>query len=464
MCALFFQNCATQFSLDMEKLGESQQTSDTNNPDAFNSVQDPVIKLVSKLDPIVNTSSLELIFTVDFGGSKLKTVTCQMDALPATDCSKFQILYSNLVDGSHSLTIHAENQVGKSADLVKTFLKDTQAPVISFVVSSLPSTTTNQQIANISFTTLESGSGINSLECSIDGGAYSKCTSPVQLSGLSIGAHSLAIKSTDKAMNASSILTHNWVIDLTAPTVIISSTPAVQTNLTTAAFSFSGSGTASFECQLDSAAFAKCTSPVNYTGLSSANHTFKVRGTSASGVVSAVAQAAWLVDTIAPPAPVITANVAASTSLTAATLSFASTADSGSGLKSYQCALDAASFAVCTSSVTVSALSIAQHTFKVKAIDNVSNESVVSVFTWTVTAVPDWVVPPITLTEATGTFRLADTLPVGIVKGGTFSVDPAGTPLPSKMKLNPDGLLEVGAETALTAPNTAGVVFAYTEP
>jgi hypothetical protein len=44
-------------------------------------------------------------------------------------------------------------------------------------------------------------------------------------------------------------------------------------------FTFSSTdGTATFECQLDAGGFSACTSPKNYTELSSGNHTFEVRG------------------------------------------------------------------------------------------------------------------------------------------------------------------------------------------
>jgi hypothetical protein len=48
------------------------------------------------------------------------------------------------------------------------------------------------------------------------------------------------------------------------------------------AFSSPGGGAASFECSLDSAAFSGCQSPVQYSGLSSGSHSFKVRALGAT--------------------------------------------------------------------------------------------------------------------------------------------------------------------------------------
>jgi hypothetical protein len=63
-----------------------------------------------------------------------------------------------------------------------------------------------------------------------------------------------------------------------APDTTITAGPAQgsSTASTTATFSFTGT-TTSFECKLDLGAFAPCTSPKAYTGLSVGSHTFQVR-------------------------------------------------------------------------------------------------------------------------------------------------------------------------------------------
>ncbi|HTT13156.1 MAG TPA: hypothetical protein VMG60_19970 [Burkholderiaceae bacterium] len=57
---------------------------------------------------------------------------------------------------------------------------------------------------------------------------------------------------------------------------------------------------------------------------------------------------------------------------------------------------------------------------------------------------------------------LSWSLPPGIKRGGTFSVDPSGAPLPASVTLSPDGKLSLAA--GATQGSTYGVVFAYTEP
>ena len=58
---------------------------------------------------------------------------------------------------------------------------------------------------------------------------------------------------------------------------------------------------ASFECKLDMAMFATCTSPVSLTMLADGSHTFMVRAKDANGNVDPTpASFTWVVDTTAP--------------------------------------------------------------------------------------------------------------------------------------------------------------------
>jgi hypothetical protein len=77
-------------------------------------------------------------------------------------------------------------------------------------------------------------------------------------------------------------------------------------------------------------------------------------------------------------------------------------------------------------------------------------------------AVQSWdpIVPPL-LVGSHLTFDLSRTLPASIARGGRFSVDTAGAPLPRGMSLSTAGLLAVG--TAAIG-SVVGVVFAYEAP
>jgi len=73
-----------------------------------------------------------------------------------------------------------------------------------------------------------------------------------------------------------------------------------------------------------------------------------------------------------------------------------------------------------------------------------------------------WVVNPPSFAVGSGsTFNLANTLPAGVTRGGTFGVSQSGARLPPGMALTPAGVLSVG--TAAVG-SVAGVVFTYATP
>lgn len=86
------------------------------------------------------------------------------------------------------------------------------------------------------------------------------------------------------------------VVDPT-PNTLISSGPAEgsSTTNTTASFSFSAdpAAGASFECKLDGAAYAACTSPKEYTALPAGQHTFSVRAKNSGGTDATPAARSW---------------------------------------------------------------------------------------------------------------------------------------------------------------------------
>lgn len=80
-------------------------------------------------------------------------------------------------------------------------------------------------------------------------------------------------------------------VDTTAPETTFTVTPPASTTETNASFSLGGSdaisGLAGFECQLDGAAFAPCTSPQAFSDLALGSHTFTARSIDVAGNVDA---------------------------------------------------------------------------------------------------------------------------------------------------------------------------------
>lgn len=103
----------------------------------------------------------------------------------------------------------------------------------------------------------------------------------------------------------------SYLEDSAAPDTTIEAKPASPSTSITARFTFTGadpggSGVAGFECKLDGAAFAPCTSPKSYDSLGDGAHRFEVRAIDEVGNVEAKpASYVWQVDTsVAGPPPI----------------------------------------------------------------------------------------------------------------------------------------------------------------
>jgi hypothetical protein len=167
---------------------------------------------------------------------------------------------------------------------------------------------------------------------------------------------------------------------------MIDSTPAAVANSTNAEFTFSSTAMGStFECSLDDASFAPCTSPKSYSKLKVGNHNFKVHAAAAGYTDPTPASFDWTIDKKAPKTT-ITSSPPKLTNDNVATISFTSSeADS-----TFECSLDGADFASCTSPYTSLALGEGKHAFQVRAIDEAGNpdKSPAKAKPWTVDTVP----------------------------------------------------------------------------
>ena len=111
------------------------------------------------------------------------------------------------------------------------------------------------------------------------------CTSPQEVTGLTPGAHTFAVRAIDLAGNADPTpATHTWTYappgpDTTAPDTTIDEHPDAVTVSTDATFRFSSTETGStFECSLDGAPWSPCTSPIDADRPdASRSHTLEVR-------------------------------------------------------------------------------------------------------------------------------------------------------------------------------------------
>jgi hypothetical protein len=153
------------------------------------------------------------------------------------------------------------------------------------------------------------------------------------------------------------------------PDTFIDSGPDAVTTQTTATFTFHAStGDATFECSLDGATYAPCTSPVTYDPVAEGPHDFAVRAVDANGADPTPATRSWRVD-LTPPDTTITSGPGGT--VTSRTATFTFTANEPA--QSFACRLDAGPQVPCTSPHSYAGLSDGPHVFEVAATDQAGN-------------------------------------------------------------------------------------------
>ncbi|MBL8204113.1 MAG: hypothetical protein JNM09_07780 [Blastocatellia bacterium] len=346
-----------------------------------------------------NSSSATFTFTGSDNVTPAGSLTfqCQIDSGGFSACTSPRT-YTGLADGSHTFQVRAVDAAGNTDPTPASYTWTVDATPPNTTITANPTNPSASANASFSFTGSDpGGSGVASFQCQMDGGGFSSCTSPQTYVGLADGSHTFQVRAIDAAGNVDPTpASFTWTIDATGPDTTITANPTNPSASTNASFSFtgndgSGTGVASFQCQLDGGGFSTCTSPQNYTGLADGSHTFQVRAVDTAGNAdSTPASYTWVIDTIVPDTT-ITANPTNPSASANASFSFTGNDGSGSGVASFQCQLDGSGFSACASPQTYTGLSDGSHTFQVRAIDAAGNtDSTPASFTWSIdTAPPD---------------------------------------------------------------------------
>lgn len=357
----------------------------------------PLASINSTPASITNATTASFSFSANPpSGGSITGYLCSVDSGAYGSCSS-PAAYSSLTAGSHSFAVKSvDNNSSQSSPVSFTWTVDLSAPTVS--IGTTPASLVASTNASFSFSGADTGGGsVASYLCSIDSGSYASCASPKSYASLSEGSHTFAVKAVDTAGNTGTAQTSTWTIDLTGPTVTLSSSPSAVNNSTTANLVFSaadsGGGTVSLiQCSLDGAAYSTCTSPKAYSSLSEGNHSVQIKATDSVGNFGAVVTGSWATDLTAPNAT-ITANPSSLTNSTSASFSFSGTDTGGGTVASYLCSMDSGSYNSCSSPAAYSALTTGAHSFAVKAVDTAGNTSSAQTYSWTI----DQTAPSVTI-------------------------------------------------------------------
>jgi hypothetical protein len=338
--------------------------SDIVEPDT--TIDSPPYGLTNDATPTFTFSSpsIEPLLTPGF--------ECRLDSADWASCASPKT-YSTLSDGSHTFHVRAVDAAGNPdpTPASESFTVDATPP--DTTLDSGPSDPTNDATPTFTFSS-EPGA---SFQCRFDLGSFGACSGPGNAhtpSALGEGSHTFYVRAVDAAGNPDpNPASQTFTVDITDPETTLDSGPSDPTNDPTPTFSFDSSEAgSSFQCKVDSASYAPCSSPKTTSTLGSGSHTFYVFATDQAGNDDPTpASQSFTVDTMAPDTT-ITDGPMGKTLDTTPTFSFSS--EPGA---SFQCRIDSGSFGACSGpgdAHTSGALADGSHTFYVRAVDAAGNE------------------------------------------------------------------------------------------
>jgi hypothetical protein len=243
------------------------------------------------------------------------------------------------------------------------------------------------------------------------------------------------------------------------PNTSFQTTEPNPTNDPTGEFAFlSSEVNSTFECRIGAAAFATCAQTFTTASLTDGTYTIEVRAVSPLGFKDPTpASFTWRVDTTPPQTSFVTTE-SNPTSDPTGDFKFGS----NEALSTYQCRVDAGTFATCPEEFSTAALGEGSHTIEVRAVDQAGNtDPTPESYTWTYTDPADADNDGI----PNGTERTLGTNPDdadsdddGVKDGAepSFGSDTDGDGLINALDPDSDndGILD-GTELGLTAPDAA---------
>lgn len=265
-----------------------------------------------------------------FTGEPGATYTCQLaqgaTVLSVQACTSPTVLdLAGRPDGSYTLGVRVTDAAGNpSSAITATYVLDSTAPtapVFSAEPATAPDLTPTWQL------TAEAGAALLCRVLGPDGVPVfdGACTSPftADLTGWPDGAYVLQVRARDQAGNTGVAASSSYLLDTTAPDPVVATAPATPGNTRSPVWTLVTAGI--HECRLIGAAeplteWTGCAGSFtgDLTGQPDGGYTLRVRTRDAAGNLSAETRVSYVLDTVAPALPVVTAPPSPSSSGTPA--------------------------------------------------------------------------------------------------------------------------------------------------
>lgn len=155
---------------------------------------------------VANTDA-EFIITSDDPGA---AVTCKVDEGAWQACSD-RLSLANLTDGAHVLRVSGTDEAGNTGWVRRDWTVDVSGP--SITIKSGPPASTTSRSSRFTFAASEAGA---IFECRLDGNAWSRCTSPHEVSFTEPGDHRFEVRATDDLGNVGEVAGRDWAVTVPA--------------------------------------------------------------------------------------------------------------------------------------------------------------------------------------------------------------------------------------------------------
>jgi hypothetical protein len=273
-------------------------------------------------------------------------------------------------DGTHTVTVRAYDQAGNFRDGMVDVYIDTTSPE-AFTPTANPSSWTNNNQPEITFSTTDLTSGVDHYDVKVDSGGFTTQLSPYTLPPQTHGTHTVTVRAYDEAGNFRDGAVNVYIDTISPDAFTPTANPSSWTNNTQPEITFSttdpGSGVDHYEVKVDTGGFTTQVSPYTLPSQTDGTHTVTVRaydlaGNFRDGTVDIY------IDTAPPNAFIPTANPSSWTQNTQPVISF-STTDSASGVDYYEIKVDFGGFTQQTSPYTIPPQTDGTHTVTVRAYD-----------------------------------------------------------------------------------------------
>jgi Bacterial Ig domain len=350
-----------------------------NLPPALSSISGP------GAGPFGPGTTQSFTWTASDLGSGVQSVQCKLDSGAYGACtSSTSVSYSNLGNGSHTLTVLVTDNANRTTSKWTTWSIDAQGPATAFTQPSGGSAV--RGITTLGVDASDSAS-VARVEFWRNGAKFDQDTSaPYSTSfdttQVADGSATFTAKAFDGFGNETDVpLT--VTVDNTRPTVSFASGPDGQTFAggTTQTWTFNSgdaaSGIASISCKVDDGTFAPCSGGDSETvsNAASGSHTLTVRAVDNAGN-DQTATRNWSIDATGPVAQITSGPTdGATTSETTLTFGFSADEPATFQCRVYPAALTPPGFAPCsgTGTHTAAGFSPGTYTFEVVATDAYGN-------------------------------------------------------------------------------------------